>query len=164
MGQSKILTNSFIYKQIRFGSVGGKSAERILPECQSGFSAFRGLKTIFFGTFPRESEAFVIHSTVGMTLPANRLQEAMEILGPMAEQTRMERGCLGCHLHRDALEENVLILEESWASEADLERHLRSQEYRQLLLVMELARVRPEVRFDRVSHSTGFETVEQARG
>jgi quinol monooxygenase YgiN len=127
-------------------------------------SEFRGLETTIYGTVPRESEALVIHSSVGMTLPANRLQEALEILGPMAEQIRMERGCLACHLHRDALEENVLILEESWASEADLERHLRSQDYRQLLLVMELARVPPEVRFDRVSHSTGLETIQAARG
>jgi quinol monooxygenase YgiN len=106
----------------------------------------------------------VIHSTVRMTFPDNRLQEAMGILGPMAEQTRMERGCLGCHLHRDALEENVLILEESWESDADLERHLRSPDYRQLLLIMELATRPPEVSFDTVSTSTGFETIQKARG
>lgn len=105
----------------------------------------------------------MIHSKVTMVLPGNRLKEATGILGPLAERTKIERGCLGCYLHRDALEENVLIFEESWASEADLERHLRSQEYRQLLLVMEMARVPPEVRFDRVSHSTGIETIQQAR-
>lgn len=99
-----------------------------------------------------------------MTLPAERLSEVTGILGPMAERTRAERGCLGCHLYRDALEANVLILEESWESETDLERHLRSQDYRQLLLIMELAKVPPEVRFNRVSHSTGLETIQQARG
>ena len=113
---------------------------------------------------PSESEAVVIQSTIRMTLPANRLQEAMGILGPMAEQTRMERGCLGCHLHRDALEENVLMLEASWASETDLERHLRSPDYRTLLLIMELATRPPEVRFDTVSTSTGLETIQKARG
>ena len=106
----------------------------------------------------------MIHSTVRMTLPSNRVQEAKGILGPMVEQTRMRRGCLGCHLHRDAFEEEVFILEESWASEVDLERHLRSQDYRQLLLLMELATAPPEVSFDTVSHSTGFETIEKARG
>jgi quinol monooxygenase YgiN len=114
--------------------------------------------------FLGESEAFVILSTVRITLPSNCLQEAMGILGAMAEQARMERGCLGCHLHRDALEENVLILEESWASEADLEHRLRSPDYRTLLLVMELATRPPEVRFDTVSTSTGLETIQKARG
>ena len=111
-----------------------------------------------------EGEAVMIHASVRMVLPATRLSEVIGILAPLAERTKAERGCLGCHLYRDALEEAVLTLEATWASEADLERHLRSQDYRQLLLVMELAQVPPEVRFDRVLHSTGFETVEQARG
>ena len=106
----------------------------------------------------------MIHSKVTMVLPGDRLSEAVAVLGPMAERTRAERGCVGCQLHRDVLEENVLILEESWASEADLERHLRSQDYRQLLLIMELAKVLPEVSFDTVSTSTGFETIQKARG
>ncbi len=105
----------------------------------------------------------MIHSMVRIVLPSSRLKEAMGILGPMVERTRTERGCLGCHLHRDVLEENVLIFEQTWASDADMERHLRSLEYRHLLLVMEMARVPPEVRFDTVSHSTGFETVQKAR-
>ena len=106
----------------------------------------------------------MIHAMVRMVLPAERLSEVTGILCPMAERTRAERGCLGCHLYRDALEEAVLTLEDTWAGEADLERHLRSQEYRQLLLVMEMARVQPEVRFNRVSHSTGLETIQAARG
>ena len=106
----------------------------------------------------------MIRSIVRMTLPAERLSEVTGILGPMAERTREERGCLACHLYRDALEEAVLTLEDTWASEADLDRHLRSDEYRQLLLVVELAQFPPEIRFDRVSHSTGINTIQQARG
>ena len=105
----------------------------------------------------------MIHSIVRMVLPAARLSEVAGILGPMVERTRVEGGCLGCHLHRDALEANVLILEESWESQADLASHLRSRDYRQLLLIMELAKVPPEVRFDTVSSSTGIETIEKAR-
>ena len=106
----------------------------------------------------------MIQSTIRIVLPGNRLKEATAILGPMAERTRTERGCLGCHLHRDVLEENVLIFEESWASHADMERHLRSQEYRHLLLVMEMGLEKPEVRFDTVERSSGIETIKQARG
>jgi quinol monooxygenase YgiN len=106
----------------------------------------------------------MIHSKVRVVLTGDRLSEAVAFLGPMAERTREERGCLGCQLHREVLEDNVLILEESWASEADLERHRRSRDYRQLLLIMELANLPPEVSFDRVSNSTGFETIQKARG
>ncbi|HXZ44052.1 MAG TPA: antibiotic biosynthesis monooxygenase family protein [archaeon] len=106
----------------------------------------------------------MIQSAIRMVLPGNRLKEATAILGPMAERTRTERGCLGCHLHQDVLDENVLIFEESWASDTDMERHLRSQEYRDLLLVMEMALVKPEVRFDTVARSSGIETIHHARG
>lgn len=106
----------------------------------------------------------MIHATVRMVLPARQLIEVMGLLASMAQRTRTERGCLDCQLHRDLLEENVLILEERWASEADLERHVRSQDYRQLLLIMELAKTPPDVRFDTVSTSEGFEAVARIRG
>jgi len=106
----------------------------------------------------------MIHSMVRITLSAPRLSEITGILAPMVERTRAESGCLGCHLHRDAMEEAILTIEEAWATEADLERHLRSTDYRRLLMVMDLARVPPEVRFDTVSNSTGIETIQNARG
>jgi quinol monooxygenase YgiN len=120
-------------------------------------------RTLLHPMTQAEGEAVMIHAMVRMVLPAERLSEVMTILSPMAERTREVRGCLDCHLYRDAMEEAVLTFEAAWASEADLEQHLRSDEYRQLLLVMELAKVPPEVRFDRVSHSTGLETIQQAR-
>ena len=105
----------------------------------------------------------MIHATIRMELPAGRVQEAMHILGPIAERTKAERGCVECQLHRDVHEDNILIFENRWADEEHLNRHLRSEEYRELLLVMEMANNPPEVRFDTVTHSSGFETVLKAR-
>ncbi len=65
---------------------------------------------------------------------------------------------------RDLQEENVFMLEQVWRSEEDLTLHLRTDEYRNLLLVLELARKQPEIRFDTISSSTGIETIEKARG
>ena len=105
----------------------------------------------------------MIRSTVRMALPAKKMSEALGILCPLAERTRVEPGCLECHVYKDAQEENVLMFEEIWQSEEDSNRHLRSHQYRELLLVMEMASAKPEARFDRVSHSTGIETIEEAR-
>jgi len=121
-------------------------------------------RTLLHPMAEAEGEAVMIHAMVRMALPAERLSEVMTILSPMVERTRAERGCLGCHLYRDTMEEAVLTFEDTWESEADLERHLRSPDYRQLLLVMELARVPPEVRFDKVSHSNGIEIIQAVRG
>ena len=87
----------------------------------------------------------------------------MRILRSMAEQCRDDPGCLSCHIYGDLQEKNVLMLEEVWRSEEDLNLHLRSDEYRNLLLVLEMALKQPEIRFDTISSSTGIETIEKAR-
>jgi quinol monooxygenase YgiN len=66
-------------------------------------------------------------------------------------------------MYEDLDEETVIMLEEMWLDEEALGRHLRSEEYRHLLLVLEMALRQPEIRFDTISSSTGIETIEKAR-
>jgi len=55
------------------------------------------------------------------------------------------------------------MFEEVWRTKEDLEVHIRSDEYLNLLLVLEMALKQPEIRFDTISSSTGIETIEKAR-
>ena len=105
----------------------------------------------------------MILSTIRMKIPPKKRNEALKILRSTAEQCKVHSGCLGCHIYEDVQEDNVLTFEEMWRSEEDLERHLRSKGYRNVLLVMEMALKHPEVRFNTVSASTGIETIEKAR-
>jgi quinol monooxygenase YgiN len=77
----------------------------------------------------------------------------------MIERIRLEEGCLGCRLYLDALEEGAMMLHEIWADENSLERHLRSQEFRNVLLVVEMASKPPEIRFDRIALTGGIESI-----
>jgi quinol monooxygenase YgiN len=105
----------------------------------------------------------MVLATVRMMIPPNKRNEALKILRSIAELCKHHSGCLSWHIYEDVQEDNVLMFEEVWRSEEDLERHLRSEEYRNLLLVMEMALKHPEVRFNTVSTSTGIETIEKAR-
>jgi quinol monooxygenase YgiN len=105
----------------------------------------------------------MIHSTIRMTMPSQKSGEALKILRSVAELCRDDPGCLSCHIYEDHQEKNVVMLEEVWRSGEDLDLHLRSDEYRNLLLVFELALKQPEIRFDTISSSTGIETIEKAR-
>jgi hypothetical protein len=60
-------------------------------------------------------------------------------------------------------EENVIITGKFWKSEEELEKHFRSEEYRNLQLLMEMALQQPEVRFGCVANTTGIEAIEKAR-
>jgi quinol monooxygenase YgiN len=106
----------------------------------------------------------MIRATVRMTIPAQKTGEALRIFRSIADQCLDEPGCLSCHIYRDLQEDNVLMLKEVWRSEEDLNHHLRSEDYRNLLLVLEMALKEPEIRFDTISNSTGIETIEKARG
>jgi quinol monooxygenase YgiN len=109
-------------------------------------------------------ERHMILATIRMTVPPQKSSEALRIFRSMTERSRDERGCLSCHVYGDLQETDVLMLEEVWRSGEDLERHLRSQEYLSILLAMEMADKKPEIRFDTISSSTGIEMIEKARG
>jgi len=105
----------------------------------------------------------MIHATIRMKLPGQKAKEAMEILRSVAERTRVEPGCISCRIYRDDQEEHAILVEEFWKSQEELERHLRSAEYRNVLLVVEMAHEKPEISFCEFSGSTGVETIEKAR-
>jgi quinol monooxygenase YgiN len=111
-----------------------------------------------------DTEKPLIQATVRMTIPPQRSDEVLSILRKVLEQCRDNPNCLGGHIYGDLQDRNVLMLEQVWSSGEDLDRHLRSDEYRNLLLALELAVERPEIAFHTISHSTGIETIERARG
>lgn len=105
----------------------------------------------------------MILATIRMNIPAKKRDDALKILRPIAEQCRDNPGCLSCHIYEDLKEYEVLMFEEIWMTEENLEFHIRSDEYLRLLLVLEMALKQPEIRFHTISRSTGIETIEMAR-
>jgi len=106
----------------------------------------------------------MILATIRMTIPVQKRGEALKILRSVAELCRDDPGCLSCYIYGDLQDNKVLVLQEVWKAEEDLNLHIRSDEYRNLLLVLEMAPKQPEIRFDVISGSTGIETIEKARG
>jgi quinol monooxygenase YgiN len=80
------------------------------------------------------------------------------LLGP----TLVQQGCLGCTVAVESQPE-ALLLVESWQSEADLLRRLRSEEYGKVLATMELSRTKPEVVIYEVVGQKGLELIERVR-
>ena len=88
------------------------------------------------------------------------LQAALSFLiGPI----RVESGCVSCHLYQDIVNPNSFHIECLWKSENDFVRHLRSEIYKQLLILMELGAEPPSVQFHTVSETQGMEFVHATR-
>jgi quinol monooxygenase YgiN len=100
---------------------------------------------------------------VTIVSPPGQHQGFVRALRSVVEPTRVEPGCLFCHLYEDIETAGALTLVEDWESPGDFERRLRSEEYRQLLLLMELSPEPPVIQFHSVSSTAGIDAILAAR-
>ena len=105
----------------------------------------------------------MVLSTIRMTIPVEKQNDALRIIRSIAVQSRDDRGCISCCVYRDIEDSNVLMLQGNWKDKDNLGLHIRSDEYLNLLLVLEMSLKQPEVIFDTISSSTGIETIEKIR-
>jgi len=124
------------------------------------FSPDAGASTFNLKT---KKDSAMVRSTIRMLIPTEKQDEALEILRSTIEQAQFEPGCVNCRIYRDTEDGRAVMLEELWMSEEDMQQHLRSDKYRNVLLVVEMAVEPPEIRFDIITHSVGVERIEQAR-
>jgi quinol monooxygenase YgiN len=99
-----------------------------------------------------------------MDFPPDQVDVALKTLRSIIERIRVQAGCLRCSVYLDSEIETRIIFSQEWRNEEDLQNHLRSDEYRQVLLIMETAITPPLIRFDTITSSSGVETIEKARG
>ena len=104
-----------------------------------------------------------IRSTIRMLIPLSRQSEALEILGNVRSQIQFEPKCISSRLYRGVNEARAIMVEELWESYQDIQRHLQSDAYRRLLMVIEMAEEPPDIRFDTITNSSGVEVIEKAR-
>jgi quinol monooxygenase YgiN len=105
----------------------------------------------------------MVHARIRMVMPPNKRVEALRILMSVTERTRIEPGCISCRIYQDVADKHIILIDESWANKEDLERHLCSEDYLKILLVIEMAVETPEIRFDTIARSTGVDTIRKAR-
>ena len=89
-----------------------------------------------------------------LTAPRSRAK-VVSTLAAQLGPTRVQPGCRKCDLYQDVEYPNAITLVEEWESQADLDPHLRSEDYRAVLGAMELAQERPVVQFDTVTRRIG---------
>ena len=105
----------------------------------------------------------MIHASVRMKFMPDKFAEARDILLALVESTQFTPGCLGCDLYQGLRERYVLLFEQWWETQADLDRYLRSDPYQRVILAMEMAMENPLIRFSEISQTAGLEVVERAR-
>lgn len=98
--------------------------------------------------------------TLRMIVRPERRSDLLETMRGMLEPARVERGCLSYRLYQDVEDRDTLVLVEEWKTQKDLENHIRTDNQRRLLALMDLLSEQPELRFNTVSHTEGMELIE----
>ena len=101
--------------------------------------------------------------TIRMTVQPRNRSAVLNVIRPMLGPTSVETGCAGCRMSADVDDENVLMFSEEWDTQKNLERHVRSNGFRDLLSVLDLASEPPEVRIHTVTEARGMEVIRAAR-
>jgi len=98
--------------------------------------------------------AMVISTLRIVTVPRSRVG-VVRTLAAQLGPTRVQPGCRKCDLYQDVENSEAITLVEEWESQADLDPHLRSEDYRAVLGAIELSQEPPVIHFDTVTRRMG---------
>jgi len=104
----------------------------------------------------------MIIELLGFVAPPDKHTNLYQTLYSSLGPTRVKQGCLECRLYHDA-DADKHYLESRWSTEDDLIRHVRSDAYKKLLLLMELGATAPSIEFFTVSEVRGLDFIRAAR-
>jgi quinol monooxygenase YgiN len=81
----------------------------------------------------------MILSTVRLAISAEHKPEVLRTLRVFMGHTTARAGCVGFWLSQDLTNPEALTISDLWTTRADLDAHVRSDEYRLLLAVIDLS-------------------------
>ena len=77
--------------------------------------------------------------------------------------TEVQPGCMSCQILQEAKAPYAFCYEARWKTQNDLFRHVRSEHYKRLLVLMDLGDEPPLVEFHIVGETRGLDLIERVR-
>jgi len=106
----------------------------------------------------------MIVSNIRIATAPHERDKILEILRSVKGPTEVQPGCLGCCIYQDLQNEKTINYEEVWQSEENLENHIRSALYRNILAIIDMSAEPPSITFHTVLNTTGIELIENILG
>jgi quinol monooxygenase YgiN len=89
--------------------------------------------------------------------------EAIKALRSITFAAQVERGFISSRIYQEVGNPDALCMEQEWSSEPELNSHIRSSCFTDLLMLMETALEAPMLEVHSVSETRGLEYVEAVR-
>ena len=103
----------------------------------------------------------VLTLVVDMCFAPEARDQAISVLTSGTGRTEAKRGCMECMVSQDALVEEHVRYSEKWESESFFRRHVRSEDFRRVLLAMDMCSQEPRVAVGSVTGQEGLAQLEK---
>jgi quinol monooxygenase YgiN len=101
--------------------------------------------------------------TLRISVPASMISHVTDLFEVYRGPVSARSGCIGVDLYTRFSNPEEFILVEEWSSRKALENHVRSDDFRKVLAIMDLADRPPDLRFHTVTSAEGFDLVVELR-
>ena len=111
----------------------------------------------------QKQESFVTCS-IDMKFAERWIDEAVNLLVSAVGCTEAKPGCRECRVARDAAERGYVHYHERWTTEAGFREHLKSDEFKRILVAMDLCCEEPRVVVGSLTGRMGIDYLNELRG
>jgi len=105
----------------------------------------------------------MIIEMLGVSVTEGKVRELGSAFASLVGPIQVQPGCLSCRFFQGWANPGALRMETRWESHDDLMRHLTSDLYKRLLLLIELSASPPQLEFITVNEIRGLDLVQEAR-
>jgi quinol monooxygenase YgiN len=105
----------------------------------------------------------LIIESLRIVVRAAKREELRRALAAWIGPTQVQPGCMNCRILQEDNEPRSFFYEAQWKTPDDLLRHLRSEHYKRLLVLMDLGEEPPVVEFHTVTETKGLDLIQLAR-
>lgn len=101
--------------------------------------------------------------TLHIRVPRNVTTHVIDLFESYRGPVSVRAGCRSVQLYSHYSTPGEFMLIEEWGSPGALNDHIRSDDFRKVLALMDLAAIAPDLRFHTVSSAKGFDLVRELR-
>lgn len=91
----------------------------------------------------------------------DKYSEALNNLNALIEPTRVQPGCISCHIYKGLESKSPILLIEEWEDDEQLRNYMRSEDFKVILAMIELSVEKPEFKLNTVIDYKGIDNLAQ---
>lgn len=103
------------------------------------------------------------HLVLRLVAPQGQARIVVDSLRAVARRARQDHSCRASDAYTSVEDQDHLVLEQDWRAESDLSRYIRSDDFTQILALIDMAAEVPHFELQNIGETRGLEYVKEVR-